>query len=143
MVRLACLARGVEGAGDLRLVQAGLAGGGGQGAQVGGGVGVEGAVGGPVQAGVAVAFGLAGDPAGQLAERAVRGLARCRALLVPLGFQERGDCGPVQAAVAAELLDEPVGLAVYLGGRGEDVAALGAEVQVVAGQAAVVLVRCR
>src|SRR5271165_5008812 len=46
---LACLAGGVEGAGDLRLVQAGLAGG-GQGAQVGGGVGVEGTVGGPVQA---------------------------------------------------------------------------------------------
>ena len=65
----------------------------------------------------------------------------CRALLVPLGFQEPGDRGPVQAAVAAELLDEPVGVAVDLGGRGEDVAALGAEVQVVAGQAAVVLVR--
>ena len=41
--------------------------------------------------------------------------------------------------MAAELLDELVGLAVDLGGRGEDVAALGAEVQVVAGQAAVVL----
>ena len=140
---MACLAGGVEGAGDLRFVEAGLAGGGGQGAQVGGGVGVQGAVGGPVQAGVAVAFGLAGDPAGQLAERTVWGLARGRALLVPLGFQESGDRGPVQAAAAAEFLDEPVGLAVDLGGRGEDVAALGAEVQVVAGQAAVVLVRSR
>ena len=137
---MACLAGGVEGAGDLRFVEAGLAGGGGQGAQVGGGVGVQGAVGGPVQAGVAVAFGLAGDPAGQLAERTVRSLGRCWALLVPLGFQESGDRGPVQAAVAVEFLDEPVGLAVDLGGRGEDVAALGAEVQVVAGQAAVVLV---
>ena len=56
------------------------------------------------------------------------------------GSRRRGDCGPVQAAVAVELLDEPVGLAVDLGGRGQDVAALGAEVQVVAGQAAVVLV---
>ena len=71
------------------------------------------------------------------------GLARCWALLVPLGFQESGDRGPVQAAVAAEFLDEPVGVAVDLGGRGEDVAALGAEVQVVAGQAAVVLAGSR
>ena len=124
-----------EGAGDLRFAEAGLAGGGGQGAQIGGGVGVQSAVGCPEQAGVAVAFGLAGDPPGQLAERTVRGLARRRALLVPLGFQESGDCGPVQAAVAAGFLDETVGLAGDLGGRGEDVAALGAEVQVVAGQA--------
>ena len=73
---MACLAGGVEGAGDLWLVEAGLAGGGSQRAQVGRGIGVEGAVGSPVQAGVAVAFGLAGDPPGQLAECAVRGLAR-------------------------------------------------------------------
>src|SRR6266851_4610531 len=137
---MVCLAGGVEGAGDLWFVEAGLAGGDGQRAQVGGGVGIQGAVGGPVQTGVAVAFGLAGDPAGQRAERTVWGLTRCRALLVPLGFQESGDCGPVQAAVAAGFLDEPVGFAVDLGGRCEDVAAVGAEVQVVAGQAAVVLV---
>ena len=67
------------------------------------------------------------------------GRAPFRFLLVPLGFQEPGDCGPVQAAVAAEPLDEPVGLSADLGRRGENVAALGAEVEVVAGQAAVAL----
>ena len=58
-------AGGVEGAGDLGFVEAGLAGGGGQRAEVGGVVGFQGAVGGPEQAGVAVALGLGGDPAGQ------------------------------------------------------------------------------
>ena len=123
------------------LAEAGLAGSSGERAEVGGGVGVQGAVGGPVQAGVAVAFGLAGDPAGQLAEPAVSGVAWCRAFVVPLGFQESGDGGPVQGAVAAGSADEPVGLAADLGGRGHDVTAGGAEVEVVAGQAAIVLVR--
>ncbi len=136
---MACLAGGVEGARDLWFVEAGLTGGGGQGAQVGGGVGVQGTVGCPEQAGVAVALGLAGDPAGQMDEVAVRILARCWALLLALGFQEPGDRSPVQAAVTVQLLDEAVGLAADLGGRGYDVAPLGAEVQVVAGQAAVVL----
>src|ERR1019366_7762439 len=62
----AAFAGGVEGSGDLPLVQAGLAGGGGQGAEVGGGVGVQGAVGGPEQAGVAGAFGVAGGPPSQV-----------------------------------------------------------------------------
>ena len=79
---LAGFAGGVQGAGDLPLAEAGLAGGGGQGAEVGGRVGVQGAVGGPEQAGVAVAFGLAGDPPGQAAEVAagpgVAGLVGCR-----------------------------------------------------------------
>ena len=88
-IGLAGAAGGVEGAGDLWFAEAGLAGGGGQRAQVGGGVGVQGAVGGPVQAGVAVAFGLASDPAGQLVEPAVSGVAWCRGLLLPLGFQEQ------------------------------------------------------
>ena len=57
--------------------QADLAGGGGQGVQVGGGVGAQGAVGSPEQAGVAVPLGLAGDPAGQLPERMVWGLTWC------------------------------------------------------------------
>ena len=65
---LAGSAGGVQGAGDLRVVQAGLAGGGGQGAEVGGRVGVQGAVGGPEQARVAVALLLAGDPPGQVAQ---------------------------------------------------------------------------
>ena len=96
-------------------------------------------MGGPEQARVAVTFGLAGDPAGQLAERKVRGPARCGGLLVPLGFQEPGDRVPVQAAVTVEPLDELVARAFDLGGRGEDIPACGPEVQVVAGQAAVVL----
>ena len=43
--------------------------------------------------------------------------------------------------MAAGSADQPVGLAADLGGRGQDVAAVGAEVEVVAGQAAIVLVR--
>ena len=139
MIGLAGAAGGVESAGDLAVAEAGLAGGGSQRTELGGGVGVQSAVGGPVQAGVAVAFGPAGDPAGQLGERPVRIPAWGRGLLVPLGFQEPGDRSPVQGAVAAGSGDEPLGLAVYPGGRGEDVAAMGAEVQVVAGQAAIVL----
>ena len=73
---LAGSAGGVQGAGDFLVVQAGLAGGGGQGAEVGGRVGFEGAVGGPEQARVAVAFGLAGDPPGQVAQVTVGGWAR-------------------------------------------------------------------
>jgi hypothetical protein len=60
------VAGGVQGPGDLGVGQAGLAGGVGELAQVGGGVSVQGAVGGPEQACVAVAFGLGGDPAGQM-----------------------------------------------------------------------------
>ena len=59
-------AGGIEGPGDLAVAQAGLAGGGDQRAEVGGRVGVQGAVGGPEQACVAVPFGLAGDPPGQV-----------------------------------------------------------------------------
>ena len=92
------------------------------------------------QAGVAVAFGLASDPAGQLGELAVRGVAWCGAFVVPLGFQESGDGGPVEGALAAGPAHEPVRLSVDLGRRGHDVTALGAEVEVVVGEAAVVLV---
>jgi hypothetical protein len=62
-------------------------------------------------------------------------------LWVPVGVEQAGDLGPVQAAAAVERLDEAAGLGTDLGGRGEDVAACGPEVQVVAGQAAVVLGR--
>ena len=61
---LAGFAGRAEGAGDFLVVEAGVAGGGCQGAQVGGRVGFQGAVGGPEQAGVAVAFWLGRDPAG-------------------------------------------------------------------------------
>jgi hypothetical protein len=117
-----------------------LAGCSGQRGQVGSGVGVQGAVGGPVQAGVAVAFGLAGDPVGQLAEPAVSGVAWYRGFVLPLGSQEPGDGGPVQGAVAAGSAEHEVGVAADLGWRGHDVTAGGAEVEVVAGQAAIVLV---
>ena len=63
-----------------------------------------------------------------------RATCRCR-------FQQGGDGGPVQAAVGVHRADEVVGLAVDPGGRGQDVAAAGAEVQVVGGQVAVALVR--
>ena len=72
-------AGGVQGPGDLRFAEAGLAGGGGQQAQVGGRVGVQGAVGGPEQARVAVPLGPGGDPAGQV----VQGPAGVRAGLGP------------------------------------------------------------
>ena len=85
-IGLADTAGGVEGAGDFRLAEAGLAGGRGERAQIGGGIGVERAVGGPVQTGVAVAFGLAGDPVGQLAEPAVSGVAGRRVFVVSLGI---------------------------------------------------------
>ena len=118
-----------------------MAGGGGQGAEVGGRVGVQGAVGGPEQARVAVAFGLAGDPPGEVAQ-------------VPAGAGSGWDCGAClpgssravtaaqsSAAVGAQRPDVVVGLAVGPGGRGQDVAAGGAEVQVAAGQVAVALRR--
>ena len=57
-----------------------------------------------------------------------------------LGFEQAGDLAPVQAAGCVPVADDLVGLAADLGGRGEDVAALGAEVQVVAGQLAAALV---
>ena len=118
-------AGGVQGPGDFGLGQAGLAGSVGELAQVGGGVGFQGAVGGPEQAGVAVAFGLGGDPAGQVAYVMARALAMrlLRQERLALGFQQPGDGGPVQAALAAGLADELVGLAVDLGGRGQDVPA--------------------
>ena len=84
---LAGSAGGVQGPGDFLVVESGVAGGGGQGAQVGGRVGFQGAVGGPEQAGVAVAFGLGCDPAGQVVEGLVVGRAGLGALLLPLGLQ--------------------------------------------------------
>src|ERR1035441_5289448 len=75
---LACPAGGVEGPGDLGFVEAGVPGGGGQGGQVGGRIGVQGAVGRPEQASVAVPLGLAGDPAGQVADVLGGGRARLR-----------------------------------------------------------------
>src|ERR1035441_2312633 len=65
---LACPAGGVQGPSDLGLLEAGVLGGSGQRGQVGGRIGIEGAVGRPEQACVAVALGLAGDPAGQVAD---------------------------------------------------------------------------
>ena len=78
-----------------------LAGGGGQGAEVGGRVGVQGAVGGPEQAGVAVAFDLAGDPPGQVAEVLAAGLGVPGRQGLALGLQVPDDGVPVQGAAAA------------------------------------------
>src|SRR3984885_7880016 len=130
----AALACGIERSGDLLVAESGLAGGGGQGAEVGGRVGVQGAVGGPEQAGVAIALALAGDPPGQTAEVLAVGLRVVRSLGLALGLQVPDDGIPVQAAAPAGGLDQLVGLAVDLGGRGEDVTAVGAEVEVPAGQ---------
>src|SRR5271157_620830 len=138
-VALAGFAGGVQGSGDLLVLQAGVAGGGGQGAQVGGRVGFQGAVGGPEQAGVAVSLGLGRDPAGQPVEGLGGGRAGLGPLLVPLGLQQLGDGVPVEVAVGAGGLEELVGMAADVGGRREDVAAAGAEVQVTAGQVAVAL----
>ena len=107
-----------QGAGDLLVVQAGLAGGGGQGAQVGGRVAVQGAVGGPEQALVAVALGLAGDPAGQAAEVLAAGPGLVRRLGLTLGVQLAQDGVPVQGAAATECPDQLVGPAVDAGRAG-------------------------
>ena len=97
---LAGPASGVQGLADFLVTEAGLAGGGGQRAQVGGRVRFEGAVGGPEQAGVAVALGLGGDPAGQVVRVAAGSLALPglgRAGLA-LRVQEGGGGGLVQGA---------------------------------------------
>jgi hypothetical protein len=134
------VAGGVQGPGDLVVAEAGLAGGVGELAQVGGGVGFQGAVGGPEQAGVAVAFGLGGDPAGQMSDVVARGPGLPGHGGLALRLQQTGNRGPVQAAAAVSLFDELIGLAVDLGGRGQDVAACRAEVQMVRWQVAVALV---
>src|SRR5205807_781995 len=119
--------------------EAGLAGGVGQRAQVDGGVSLEGAVGGPVQAGVAVPLPLAGEPAGQDVQVPVRGRAGISALPLRLGGQRAAGVLPAQGAVAGGGSPRQVGVAVDLGGRGQDVAAGRAEVHVVGGQVAPVL----
>src|SRR5580698_7797374 len=57
-----------------------------------------------------------------------------------MGAQLAGGGCPVEPAVAAEVLQGDVGPAVGLGGRGEDVAAPGEEVDVAGGQVAAALV---
>ena len=89
-VGLAGSAGGVQGPGDFLVLEAGVAGGGGQGAQVGGRVGLQGAVGGPEQAGVAVALGLGGDPAGQVVQRLAGRRAGLGALLAAGGVAGAG-----------------------------------------------------
>jgi hypothetical protein len=101
--------------------------------QDGGLVGFYGVAGGPVKAGVAVAFLEAPDPRGQVAEVAghrSRGPGRPG----PPGVQQAGHSGAVQASGLRLVCDEPVGPAVDLGWRGQDVPAAGAEVQVLARQ---------
>ena len=113
----------IQGPGDFLVAEAGLAGSLSEGAQVGGGVGLERAVGGPVQAGVAVALPLAGEPAGQGVQVPVRGRAGISALPLRRGGQRAAGALPAQGAVAAGSSPREVGVAVDLGGRGQDVAA--------------------
>jgi hypothetical protein len=56
-----------------------------------------------------------------------------------LGLQVPGDGVPVQGPAAGKCLDQLVGLTADLGGRGQDIPAAGAEVQVMSGQVAVAL----
>src|SRR5262249_22617639 len=103
--------------------------------------GFGGAAGGPEQAVVAVvAVGRQrGDPGGEVAQVRVLSCGQAGGG-VPLGFEQAGDLVPVQAAGGVPMVDDPVGLAANLGGRGDDVAAVGAEIQVLTGQLAAALV---
>ena len=83
--------------------------------------------------------GCCRDPGGEVAQVAAPGPGRLDGR-VALGFEQAGDLGPVQAAGGVLVADDLVGPAADLGRRGEDVAAVGAEVQVVAGQLAAPLV---
>ena len=136
---LAGSAGGVQGPGDLLVAEAGLAGGDRQGTEIGGRSASRARL--AAQNRPALRF-----PSGWLATHWARWVrsrpraGRVHRVLAAAGVPEAGDCIPVQAAAAAGPGDEVVGLAVHLGGRGHDVAACGAEVQVVAGQAAIVLV---
>ena len=116
-------ASGVQGAGDLLIAEASLAGGDRQGTEIDGSVCVKGAVGGPEQARVAVSLGLAGYPPGQVGQVEAPSRARLCLVQLPLAFQQPGDCIPVQAAAATWPGDDVVRLAVDLGGRGDDVPA--------------------
>ena len=121
-----------------------MPGGGGQGAEVGGGVGFEGPVGGPEQAVVAVAFALGGEPAGErhdllLRCRAGAGFRRCAGRVLAGGLEEAGGGGPVQGAPCLAGRGVLVGAAADLGGRGQDVAAVGQEVDVAGGEVAAAL----
>ena len=83
----------------------------------------------------------AGHPPGQVAQIAIGGGVRLGPLGRPQWFQQGGNRGPVQSAVGLPCPDDPVGLAVNPGWRGQDVAAAGPEVQVMGGQVAVALAR--
>jgi hypothetical protein len=134
---LGAAAGGGEGAADLWFVQPGVAGCIGQFAEVGR-AGFQGAAGGPEQAVVPVAFRQPGHPAGQAP--GVRGpLGSALAAVLRLGIEQPGDRGPVQPGLALAVLEQPVGPASDLGGQSEDVAAAGAEVQVMGGQPPVAL----
>ena len=61
--------------------------------------------------------------------------------MLGFGLKQPGDRSPVERAVAFGPFDQLVELAADVGGRGDDVAALGAEVEVMVGQAPVALLR--
>src|SRR5205823_5167153 len=101
--------------------------------------GFGGAAGGPEQAVVPVALVLPFDPGGEATQLAALGPGWPDGGAL-LGFDQAGDLVPVQAPGLAAVADDPVRPAADLGGRGEDVAAPGAEVQVLPGQLAAALV---
>src|SRR5579872_1193441 len=106
------VAGGVEGAGDLGVGEACLAGGGSKRAQVGCRVGLQRAVRGPEQARVAVAFWLAGDPPGKVRDVTAYAFGLRGLLRLALRLEEPGDGLPVEAVVTAGLQDKLVGPAV-------------------------------
>src|SRR5207244_5388591 len=122
----------LDGRGDLPVGQPGGAGRGRELGQDGLVAGFGGAAGGPEQAVVPVSFVLLLDPGGEVAQVAALDPGWLRDGIAS-GFEQAGDLGPVEAAGGVPLADDPVGPAADLGGWGDDVAALGAEVQVVAG----------
>jgi hypothetical protein len=134
---LGAAAGGGEGTADLWFVQPRVAGCIGQLAEVGRAC-FQGAAGRPEQAVVPAAFRQPGHPAGQAAG-VRRPLGGALAAALRLGIEQPGDRGPVQPGLALVVLEQPVGPAGDLGGRGEDVAAAGAEVQVMGGQSPVAL----
>src|SRR5262249_35754084 len=125
--------------GDLAVGEPGRPGCGHEFGQDGFVAGFGGTAGGPEQAVVPVALVLLLDPGGEVAQVAALNPGRAGGG-VAFGFEQAGDLAPIQAAGLLAVADDLVGPAAYLGGRGDDVAALGAKVKVVARQLAAVLV---
>src|SRR5205823_7243648 len=106
----------LDGRGDLPVGQPGGAGRGLELGQDGLIAGFGGAAGGPEQAVVPVSFVLLLDPGGEVAQLAALNPGWLEDG-VPLGFEQAGDLGPVQATGLVPVADDPVGPAADLRGR--------------------------